>query len=88
LEEFEELDVELLLLEQAELEAEVGNLEGGGPLGGAPAPPPPEEGEGIWTPQCWVSFMWVVRLASVEKLCLHHTHLNTSLAASAPLFSQ
>jgi len=49
-EEFEELEVELLLLEQAELEAEVANLVGGG-ADGVPTPPV-GNGEGICTPQC------------------------------------
>ena len=43
---------------------------------------------GIETPQCFVSFMWVVMAASEGKLCLHQTHLRTSLAESAPLLSQ
>ena len=40
------------------------------------------------TPQCLASFMWVVIAAKLGKLCLHHTHFNTSLACSAPLFNQ
>lgn len=46
------------------------------------------DGTGTFTPQCLASFMWVVMAAKLGKLCLHQTHLSTSLACSAPLFNQ
>lgn len=45
-------------------------------------------GAGTFTPQCLASFMCAVIAARLGKLCLHHTHLRTSFAWSAPLFSQ
>jgi len=60
----------------------VGGCCGGGGGGGW------MDGTGTFTPQCFASFMCVVRAANEGKLCLHQTHLSTSLAESAPLLSQ